>query len=173
VSNTLVVIRGGGDLATGAATRLHRAGFQVVVLEIDQPLAVRRRVALAEAVYAGRVRIEEMDGVRAADVEQVASIQAGGGIPVLVDGQAKILAKVTPMVIVDGRMRKAASDLPRDVAPLTIGLGPGFNAGVDCHAVVETRRGHRRASHLERNGGLDTRVPKQWKASMSIECCAH
>ena len=160
-AHPLVVIRGGGDLATGAAARLHRAGFPVVVLEIKQPLAVRRRVALAEAVYAGRVRIEELEGVLAEGVEQVAPVLAGGAIPVVVDAEARNLRVLAPKVIVDGRMRKAASDLPRDAAPLTIGLGPGFTAGVDCHAVVETRRGHRLGRVIWKGTAeSDTRVPE-------------
>jgi len=161
VPNALVVIRGGGDLATGAAARLHRAGFAVVVLEIERPLAVRRRVALAEAVYEGRARIEEIEGVRASDSREVASILAGGAIPVLVDAEAKALGVLAPQVLVDGRMRKAASDLPREAASLMIGLGPGFTAGVDCHAVVETRRGHRLGRVLwNGTAASDTRVPE-------------
>jgi xanthine dehydrogenase accessory factor len=143
MSTALVLIRGGGDLATGVAARLHRVGFSVVILEVEQPLAVRRRVALAEAVYAGRVRIEEFEGVHAAGAAEVSPILDAGAIPVLVDERAVSLGKLAPKVIVDARMRKAASELPRDAAELTIGLGPGFTAGVDCHAVVETRRGHR------------------------------
>ena len=138
----LVLIRGGGDLATGVAARLHRAGFPILVLEVEQPLAVRRRVALAEAVYSGRTRVEEIEGVRAASEAEVGAILEAGAIPVLVDPGASSLPKFGPQVLVDGRMRKVASDLARDAAPLTIGLGPGFTAAVDCHAVVETRRGH-------------------------------
>jgi xanthine dehydrogenase accessory factor len=138
-----ILIRGGGDLATGVAARLHRVGFPLLILEIEQPLAVRRRVALAEAVYAGRVCVEDMEGVHAPTPAEVPAILEAGGIPVLVDAEASSLSAFSPQVIVDGRMKKTASDLPRDAALLTIGLGPGFSAGADCHAVVETRRGHR------------------------------
>lgn len=161
MSPPLVVIRGGGDLATGVAVRLQRAGFPVVVLEIEKPLAVRRLVALAEAVYAGRVVIEGIEGVRAASQGEVRPLLESGVIPVLVDAKATCLSTLRPAVIVDGRMRKAPSDLPLDTARLIIGLGPGFAAGVDCHAVIETRRGHH-LGRIVRNGAAsaDTRIPE-------------
>ncbi len=139
----LVLVRGGGDLATGAAVRLHRCGFAVVVTEIERPLAVRRRVALAEAVYAGSITIEEVTGRRAAAAEAVAAILEAGEIPVLVDPEACSREVLAPLALVDGRMRKAPSEIGLEAAPFVVGLGPGFTAGVDCHAVVETKRGHR------------------------------
>lgn len=138
----LVLIRGGGDLATGAVARLHRTGFGVVVLEAPQPRAIRRLVALAEAVYAGRAEIEDLHGVHCADVEAARSALAEGLIPVLVDPQADSLAAFQPVALVDARMRKSPPELGLGAAPFVVGLGPGFTAGVDCHAVVETQRGH-------------------------------
>lgn len=157
----VVVVRGGGDLATGAAVRLHRAGFPVIVLEIERPLAVRRKVALAEAVYAGEIEIEGTVGRRVADATEALAVLPSGVIPVLVDGSGASLKELQPAVLVDGRMRKMASELPRSVAALVVGLGPGFVAGGDCHAVVETRRGH----HLGRvlwqgSADPDTQVPE-------------
>jgi len=138
----LVILRGGGDLGTGVAARLHRAGFRVVVTEIEQPLAVRRLVALAEAVFAGQVDIEDMQGVRVEDPSGALQALAGGKIPVLVDPDAFSRQILQPEIIVDARMRKQESDLGMDAARLVIGLGPGFTAGQDCHAVIETNRGH-------------------------------
>jgi xanthine dehydrogenase accessory factor len=157
----LVLIRGGGDLATGVAVRVHRAGFPVVVLEIEKPLAVRRLVAMAEAVYAGRVVVEGIEGRLAASPEEVSSLLKAGVIPVLVDAKAASTSILHPSVVVDGRMRKAPSELALGSVPLIIGLGPGFEAGVDCHAVIETRRGH----HLGRvlwqgQASADTRIPE-------------
>ena len=161
MSPPLVAIRGGGDLATGVAVRLHRAGFSVLVLEIQQPLAVRRLVALAEAINAGRVVVEGIEGRRADSPEEVASLLQTGVIPVLVDPLATSASVLRPAAIVDGRMRKAPSELPLDAAQLIVGLGPGFEAGVDCHAVIETRRGH----HLGRilwqgRASPDTKIPE-------------
>jgi xanthine dehydrogenase accessory factor len=157
----LVAIRGGGDLATGVAVRLHRAGFPVLVLEIEKPLAVRRLVAMAEAVYTGRVVVEGIEGRLAASPEEVPPLLQAGVVPVLVDAKAASISILHPSVIVDGRMRKVPSELPLDAVPLIIGLGPGFEAGVDCHAVIETRRGH----HLGRilwqgQASADTKIPE-------------
>jgi xanthine dehydrogenase accessory factor len=161
LSGPLVAIRGGGDLATGVAMRLHRAGFLVLILEIEQPLAVRRLVALAEAVYAGQIVVEGIEGRRANSPDEVPSLLGAGIVPVLVDERGACLSVLHPAAIVDGRMRKAPSELPLDAAPLIIGLGPGFEVGVDCHAVIETRRGH----HLGRilwqgRASPDTKVPE-------------
>jgi xanthine dehydrogenase accessory factor len=157
----LVAIRGGGDLATGVAVRLHRAGFPVIVLELSRPLAVRRRVAMAEAIYAGSVVVEGIEARRAESIADVPPLLETGCIPVLVDEPGACLPELSPAVIVDARMRKAPSELPPDSAHLIIGLGPGFEAGVDCHAVIETRRGH----HLGRvvwqgRASQDTKIPE-------------
>lgn len=157
----LVVIRGGGDLATGTAARLHRAGFPVIVLEVEQPLAVRRTVALAEAIYAGRVEIEGLIGRRARAIEEARLLLKDDVIPVMVDPDGASLTDLRPDVIVDGRMRKAASELPLSAADLIVGLGPGFEVGLDCHAIVETRRGHSLGRVLWSGTALpDTRLPE-------------
>jgi xanthine dehydrogenase accessory factor len=143
ISPPLVVLRGGGDLATGVAARLWRCGFWVVTTEIEQPLAVRRLVALAEAVYANEFVVEDLRARRARDVIEAQSFLAQGLIPVLVDPEATCRVQLRPAALVDGRMRKQPSELGIESAPLVIGLGPGFVAGENCHAVVETNRGHR------------------------------
>lgn len=136
------LLRGGGDLATGVAARLHRAGVQVLVTEIEKPLAVRRLVALAEAVYAGQVEIEDLAGRRAEATEGVEAVWARGEIPVRVDPDADSLAHFEFDALIDARMRKRPPETGLDAAPLVVGLGPGFTADEDCHAVVETNRGH-------------------------------
>lgn len=138
----LVLIRGGGDLATGVAARLQRCGFDVVVVEIEKPLAVRRLVSLAEAVYSGEVEIEELCGRRIESAKVVEPALEEGVVPVLVDPTAEIRHVLEPVVMVDGRMLKMAPEIGVQAASLVIGLGPGFTAGHDCHVVVETNRGH-------------------------------
>lgn len=156
-----VLLRGGGDLATGAAARLHRAGFRLLVTEIARPLAVRRLVALAEAVYAGRVEVEDLTGRRVDEVGQVEDIWQQGEIPVLVDPGAVSLGSFEFHAIVDGRMRKQPPELDLDSAPFIIGLGPGFTAGEDCHAVVETNRGHHMGRVIwQGQAEADTGVPE-------------
>ena len=137
----LILIRGGGDLASGVALRLYRAGLKVLISELPQPLAVRRAVSFAEAVYAGQVMVEGVTG-KLVNREQLRAALDAGEIPVLIDPDASILAELSIPVVVDARLTKhPPTPLQVDV-PLRIGIGPGFHAGRDCHAVVETRRGH-------------------------------
>ncbi len=157
----LAVVRGGGDLASGAVARLHRAGFRVVVLELGRPLAVRRLVCFAEAVYAGETVVEEIRGRHVSDLSELKVAFSTGIVPVLVDPEARSLGPLRPQVLVDGRMRKAPPEVGRRRADLFIGLGPGFTAGADCDAVVETKRG----PHLGRviwagAAAADTRTPE-------------
>ena len=136
-----ILIWGGGDLASGVALRLHRVGLQVLISELPQPLAVRRTVSFAEAIYEGQVKIE---GVTAKLVEwdQIQTVVDAGEIPVIVDSDASILTTLPISIVIDARLIKLPPDpLPIDV-PLHVGLGPGFHAGRNCHAVIETRRSH-------------------------------
>jgi len=139
----LILIRGGGDLASGVALRLHRAGLKALISELPNPLAVRRMVSFAEAVYTGAIKVEDVTG-RLVKREHVQTSLDAGEIPVIVDPDASILtnSQFSIPVLIDGRMTKQTPvPLPGDVA-LHIGLGPGFLAGKNCHAVVETRRSH-------------------------------
>jgi xanthine dehydrogenase accessory factor len=136
-----ILIRGGGDLASGVALRLHRAGLKVLISELAQPLAVRRTVSFAEAVYEGQVAVEGVTA-RLVDRGQLRAALDAGEIPVLVDPQASILTELPIPIVVDARLTKnPPAPLPADVT-LHIGLGPGFHAGRDCQAVIETRRSH-------------------------------
>lgn len=147
--NTLILLRGGGDLATGVAYRLHHAGFPVVVTELPNPLVVRRRVALATAALEGEITVESLRAVRVETLDEAWTLAATGVIPVLVAPDISLLlnsslvTRHSSFVIVDARMAKRNIDTRITDAPLVIALGPGFTAGVDCHAVIETNRGHR------------------------------
>jgi len=149
-ANHLILLRGGGDLATGVAYRLHKAGFPLIVLELPEPLVVRRRVALATAVREGRITVEDLHAIRVATPEEALQLAPTGAIPVLVAPDLAAITRHPPLVtrhssfvLVDARMAKRNIDTTIDQAPLVIALGPGFTAGVDCHAVIETNRGHR------------------------------
>ncbi len=137
----LVLIRGGGDLATGVAYRLHKSGFPIVVLELERPLVVRRQVAVATAVLQDQLHIEDMIAQRAATPEQALNMADTGIIPVLVSPQLPDW-DASPIILVDARMAKRNIDTHKAQAPFVVALGPGFNAGEDCHAVIETMRGH-------------------------------
>ena len=134
----LCVIRGGGDLGTGVALCLSRAGFPVAVCELADPLTVRRAVALSSAVTRGEVTVEGLTARRVNDAGEVSDLAATGVVPVLVDHG---LPRVSQSVVVDARMAKRPLDTRPDDAPFVVALGPGFSAGKDCHAVVETLRG--------------------------------
>jgi len=139
----LILLRGGGDLASGIALRLHRVGLKLAISELPQPLAVRRAVCFSEAVYTGAHTVEKITA-RLTDQDGVDHPLRAGEIPILIDPDASILT-VEPhrwSVVIDARMlKRAPAPLPIDV-PLHIGLGPGFHAGRNCHAVIETRRSH-------------------------------
>lgn len=140
----VVLLRGGGDLASGVALRLHRAGIRVVITELPQPLAVRRSVAFSEAIYQGMVVIEGIAGRLAQGSQDAVDAFQSGIIPVCVDPQGEIRfdPRLKVVALVDGRMTKRPPELGIETAPLVIGLGPGFVAGYNCHAVIETNRGH-------------------------------
>ena len=138
----LVLIRGGGDLASGVAVRLHRAGFQVVITELAQPRVVRRSVSFAEAVFVGQTEVEGVIGELFSDLDQVKKALRLGIIPVLIDPDLEFLEVLQPEIVVDARMRKKPPERGKELATLVVGLGPGFVAGGNCHVVVETNRGH-------------------------------
>lgn len=137
-----IVIRGAGDLATGVILRLSIAGFGVIALETALPLAVRRTVSLSEAVYEGRAVVEGLVAQRAATPTEAFAILAAGQVPVLVDPEAALLPQLGAACLVDAIMAKRNLGSHRGMAPLVIALGPGFCAGQDVDAVVETKRGH-------------------------------
>jgi xanthine dehydrogenase accessory factor len=138
----MIVQRGGGDLGSGVALRLHRSGFRVVILEIEHPLVIRRTVSFAQAVIDGTATVEGVTAVLAATVEEACRAWDQGQLPIMVDPEMKVSAELKPDVIVDATMAKRDTGLRRDMAPLTIALGPGFTAGVHAHIVIETKRGH-------------------------------
>ena len=150
----LIVGRGAGDLATGTIHRLKKAGFRLLVLEAEYPAAIRRQVALSEAVYAGSARVEDVEAVRM-DVDlaekknrkelleqEMERIWKKDGVPVLVDPAGLSIAALRPAVVVDAILAKKNLGTTKEMAPLVIALGPGFTAGEDVDVVIETKRGH-------------------------------
>ena len=163
----LIVVRGAGDLATGTIHRLKKAGFRLLVLEAEHPAAIRRQVALSEAVYAGSARVEDVEAVRM-DVDlaekknrkelleqEMERIWKKDGVPVLVDPAGLSIAALRPAVVVDAILAKKNLGTTKEMAPLVIALGPGFTAGEDVDVVIETKRGH----NLGRVIGCGSAVP--------------
>lgn len=138
----LVLIKGAGDLATGTACRLYRAGIGVVMTDLPRPTAVRRTVAFSQCIYDGTARVEGIQARHVHDAGESAAALAQGVIPVLADPEADIRGQMPFDGLVDAIVAKRNLGTQIDDAPVVIALGPGFTAGVDCHAVVETQRGH-------------------------------
>lgn len=138
----LVLIRGAGDLASGAALRLHRANFPVVMTDLPQPTAIRRTVCFSQAIRFGKTTVEDAVGVCCKTAREVKAALSVGEIPVLPDETASCRTWLHPEVLVDGILAKRNLGTKITDAPLVIALGPGFCAGRDCHAVIETMRGH-------------------------------
>ncbi len=137
-----IVVRGGGDLATGVVQKLYRSGFPVVILEVQKPTAIRRTVALCEAVYTGFAQVEDVACRRIHSLQQAPSCWEDGEVPLLVDPSGECIPQLTPSCVVDAILAKQNLGTHRGMAPITIGLGPGFCAGQDVDGVIETMRGH-------------------------------
>jgi xanthine dehydrogenase accessory factor len=160
IGRELVLIKGAGDLGSGVALRLHRCGFSVVMTETKQPLAVRRGVAFGQAVYDGHTIVQGVTARLVGDVAQSQEALWSSVIPVLVDPDAACRQVISPDVLLDALMAKANTGTKLEDAPLVLALGPGFEAGVDCHAVIETCRGHDLGRVLWSGGAIaDTGIP--------------
>jgi xanthine dehydrogenase accessory factor len=140
-TSPIVLVRGGGDLASGAVLRLYRAGFRLVVTELPGPLVVRRMASFAQAVFDGSCNVEEVKGVLVDTAKETERVMTEGNVAVIIDPELQVLAGMDLFAVVDGRMLKAKTDGTMAAARRVIGLGPGFSVGKNCHAVVETNRG--------------------------------
>ncbi len=138
----LIIVRGGGDIATGTISKLYHSGFSVLVLETEKPSAIRRHVAFSEAVYEGQWTVEDVTCHLAKDVEEAERLLLAGKLTLLVDPKGESIRQLQPMAVVDAILAKKNLGTHREMAAITIGLGPGFEAGNDVDAVVETMRGH-------------------------------
>ncbi len=137
----LAVVRGAGEMASGIIHRLALAGYTVVALETRAPDFVRRPVCFAEAVYNGNHTIACVTARFCANAEEMKAVLAGGDVPVIIDPLAESLSQIQPEIVIDARMEKKPIDCSQDMAPLVIGIGPGFSAEANCHLVIESQRG--------------------------------
>lgn len=138
----MIVVRGGGDIATATICRLHRCGFQVLILETAQPTTIRRAVSFAEAVYEGGKTVEGITAERVSRHNGCNAVWNRGKVPILVDPEGQCLLEIQPMALIDGIMAKGNIGTHKGMSKITIGLGPGFFAGKDVDCVIETVRGH-------------------------------
>lgn len=143
-----VLIRGAGDLASGVAIAFHKAGFQVLMTEMDEPTVIRRTVSFATALFDGQIEVEGTMAI-AVDRLNYKQVLEDGHIGVMADPDASILEEYKPAVLVDGILAKKNLGTKIEDAPIVIACGPGFSAGEDCHRVIETKRGHYLARVIE------------------------
>ncbi len=156
----MILIKGAGDLATGIAYRLKKSGFDIVMTEIDKPTTVRRTVAFSQAVFDNEIVIEGIKGVKVNNINEIYKEINQGNIPIIIDEKAEIIKELRPDVVVDAIIAKKNLGTSIDDAPIVIGVGPGFEAKVDCHLVVETKRGHYLGKVIEEGSAIpNTGVP--------------
>ena len=137
-----VVIRGGGDLATGVAEVLYQSGFKILILDIEKPSSIRRSVCFSEAIYDGVTKVENIICKKVENESEIEKCWNEKIIPIMVDEKGEIIKKIKPDVVVDSIIAKKNLGTTREMAPITIALGDGFEAGKDVDIVIETMRGH-------------------------------
>ncbi|RKD32943.1 selenium-dependent molybdenum cofactor biosynthesis protein YqeB [Thermohalobacter berrensis] len=141
--NDIVIVRGGGDVSTGVVHRLYKSGFRkILILEIDNPLVVRRKISFAQAIFDGEVIVEGIKAKKVNNLDEIYNTWNHSNIPIIVDKDAVILKKLKPNILVDAIMAKKNLGTNKNMAPITIAVGPGFCAGKDVDVVVESNRGH-------------------------------
>jgi len=144
LKDEIICIRGAGDIATGVIQKFVRSGFRVLALETIKPTTIRRQVALSTAMLGGEMQVEDIRARRVEDIdEQFEQCWAEGIVPVIADSAGVSIRRIKPAAVIDAIMAKKNMGTNRRMAPVTIGLGPGFSAPEDVNAVIETMRGHR------------------------------
>lgn len=160
----IAIVRGAGDLGSGVAFRLWKAGFRVLCIDIEKPLVIRRMVSFASALYEGRISVEGIVATRITQSDEAVYLWQRDTLPVLADPSGRSIDVLRPEIIVDVIMAKRnIAHTAINMAPVVIACGPGFEAGTDCHAVIETNRGHNLgrvlwSGHAEANTGLPGKV---------------
>lgn len=138
----LVIIRGGGDIATGTIYKLFQCGFPMIVLEISNPSCIRRTISFCEAVFEHEVTVEGVKAQKVSSIQEAFESYQENIVPVMIDPEGRMIKELSPFVVIDAILAKKNLGTAMDNAPIVIGVGPGFSAGKDVHAVVETKRGH-------------------------------
>ena len=159
-ADDIVIVRGGGDIASGAIQKLYRSGFKVLVLETETPSAIRRKVAFCEAVYEKEIEIEGIKARLVANDEEIQDCWDSDIVPVMIDSRGKVIERLKPLAVVDGILAKQNFGTKRSMAPITIALGPGFSAPEDVDIVIETMRGHNLGRIIEEGRAIEnTGIP--------------
>lgn len=138
----IVIVKSGGDIASGTIQKLHRSGFRVLVLEIERPTNIRRTVSFSEAVYNGSAIVEDIKAVKVNNQNEIIKAWNQNFVPVIVDPLGEYIQKIKPLAVVDAIIAKKNLGMKKNIAPITIAIGPGFCAGIDVDVVIESNRGH-------------------------------
>ena len=154
------LIRGAGDLASGIALRLWHSGFDVVMTETEHPTTIRRTVAFSQAIIDGRTDVEDVSAQRAENITHAGELLKREILPVIIDPDCSCRHELQPDILIDAILTKRKPETKISDAPIVIGVGPGFEAGVDCHAVIETMRGHTLGRAIYEGSALpNTNIP--------------
>ena len=140
--DNLIIVRSSGDIASGTIHRLVKCGFPVLALDTPRPSSIRRHIAFSEAVYDGTATVEDVTAELVKNVDEALACMRRGNPAVMIDPKAEVLSKLQPLAVVDAILAKRNIGTHRDMAPITVALGPGFSAPEDVDAVIETMRGH-------------------------------
>lgn len=138
----IVVVKGAGDIASGVIHKLHKSGFSVIALEVENPTAIRRNVCFSEAIYEDKMIVEGVEAVLCKDLDEIEQVLDSSKVAIVIDPAASIINELKPLVVIDAILAKKNIGLNINDAPIVIGIGPGFEAGIDCHSVIESSRGH-------------------------------
>lgn len=166
----LIIVRGGGDLATGTILKLWNSGFPVLVLETEHPAAIRRQVALCEAMYEGEMTVEGVRCIKISDPSEMERVFKQNAIPILADPNGESIRLLNPEVVVDAILAKRNLGTSKDMAPLTIALGPGFTAGEDTDLVIETKEGISSGASSKRGCDCQHRNPGKYRRIYERTC---
>jgi xanthine dehydrogenase accessory factor len=159
-SHVLVAVKGAGDLATGVIHRLKRAGFAVMATELAHPTVLRRTIAFAEAIALGQMTVEDITAQHAHSIDDIRIILENSFVPILIDPGGIAFKHMPPDVLIEATLSKYNTGITVNDAPIVIALGPGYEAGIDAHAVIETNRGHNLGRvYLEGYAEPNTGVP--------------
>ncbi|MCF7934362.1 MAG: EF2563 family selenium-dependent molybdenum hydroxylase system protein [Spirochaetia bacterium] len=141
-AGNLLIVRGAGDIATGTILRLHQCGYRILALETSRPSVIRRTVSFAQAVYDGTMIVEGVTAEYTDSYSKAKTLMDHGIVAVMADPTGESIRHFSPFAVIDAILAKKNLGTEIDMAPCVIGLGPGFTAGVDVDAVIETNRGH-------------------------------
>lgn len=164
MNNDIIVVRGGGDIATGTIHKLYRCGFKIVILEIENPSSIRRAVCFSEAIYDEKTIVENVVCEKANSIDEIYNILNKGNIPIIIDPKGKYIEQLKPLVLIDAILAKKNLGTNKNMAPITIALGPGFYASCDVDIVIETMRGHNLGRIIEKGCAKEnTGIPGEIK----------